>query len=106
MNETTTPAITLDGVRYGFMRMRNERFSFTRPMVRSTGASVWSTRVTSWGTSWASNRAAKSDSGRPTSPSASRKTAVAAGVKRAIRPWRSRKMVAICVLWKRFWRSP
>ena len=106
MKETTTPAMTFEGVRYGFMRMRNERFPSARPMVRSTGARVWSTRVTSCGTSWASNRAAKSESGRPTSPSASRKTEVAAGVKRAIRDSRSRKTVAICVLWNRFWRSP
>ncbi len=106
MNETTTPAITFDGVRYGFMRMRNVRCPSARPTVRSTGTRVSSTRATSSGTSWASKRAAKSESGRPTSPSASRNTAVAAGVKRAIRDSRSRKMVAIWVLWKRFWSSP
>ena len=105
-NEITTPAMTFDGVRYGCMRMRNQRPDSTVLTARSTGVSVCSTSCTSPGTPSASKRAAKSASGRPMSPSASRKTDIASGVKRAIRNCRSRKIVAIRVLWNRFWRSP
>src|ERR1700674_3257907 len=55
--------------------------------------------------SWWSSRLTISVSGRPRSPGMRLKILVTAGVKLRITRLRSRKIVAICELWKRFCRS-